>query len=80
MDLWLRLQTSLQPTAGPSISTVAIRLPKRRAPSKPNGARLRPASHYGEALRAFDRPLIPPWSAFGTEIAMSAASERKDRT
>jgi hypothetical protein len=40
-------------------------LPTRRSPSKPNGARLRPASHYGKALppsprlrrtgRAFDR-------------------------
>jgi hypothetical protein len=30
-------------------------VPRRRSPSKPNGARLRPASHYGKALRAFDR-------------------------
>jgi hypothetical protein len=62
-----------------AISQVAVRLPKRRVPSKPNGARLRPASHYGKALRAFDRPLDPPWSAFGTEIAIPAASERKDQ-
>jgi hypothetical protein len=60
-----------------AISHVAVRLPKRREPSKPNGARLRPASHYGKAHSAFDRTLIPPWSAFGTEIATSAASETK---
>jgi hypothetical protein len=30
-------------------------VPRRRSPSKPNGACLRPASHYGKALRAFDR-------------------------
>ncbi len=29
-------------------------LPWRRSPSKPNGARLRPAAHYAKALRAFD--------------------------
>jgi hypothetical protein len=46
-------------------------------PSKPNGARLRPASHYGTALRAFDRPLIPPWSATGNEIASSGGSKPK---
>jgi hypothetical protein len=30
-------------------------VPRRRSPSKPNGARLGPASHYGKALRTFDR-------------------------
>jgi hypothetical protein len=29
-------------------------LPLRRLPSKPNGARQRPAAHYAKALRAFD--------------------------
>jgi hypothetical protein len=36
--------------------------------------------HYGKALRAFDRVLIPPWSAAGNEIANSGARSRKDQT
>jgi hypothetical protein len=65
-------------------------LPTRRSPSKPNGARLRPASHYGKALppsprlrrtgRAFDRSLDPPRSSNGNEIAIPAVSEPKGQT
>jgi hypothetical protein len=56
-------------------------VPRRRSPSKPNGRpRLRPASHYGQALRAFDRSLVPPRSSNGNEIAIPAVSEPKAQT
>jgi hypothetical protein len=55
-------------------------LPTRRSPPKPNGARLRPASHYGKALRAFDRFAGPPRSPNGYEIAIPAVSMPKGQT
>jgi hypothetical protein len=39
--------------------------------------RLRPASHYGKALRAFDRALNPTRSGTGIEIAIPGVSMPK---
>jgi hypothetical protein len=45
-------------------------LPARRR-AKPNGARLRPASHYDKALRAFDRSAQAAQFVSGNAIANS---------
>jgi hypothetical protein len=63
-----------KPHRNRNLASLPFDLARRRAPSKPKGARLRPASHYGKALRAFDRALDPPRSGNGIEIAIPAVS------